>query len=54
MAVRNPQRGKPGQSSMEMVVGVLDGSVHPLDLDVRELDPPPQASTFPVLVAFGE
>jgi len=43
MAIRNPQPRKPEESVVDMAIAALDGSVHPLDLDVRDLDPSPTA-----------
>jgi hypothetical protein len=47
MASRNLRARKPGQSTIEMAIAALDGSVHPLDLDVRDLDPSPTGLDLP-------
>ena len=47
MAVRNQRRKKPKTCRVQLAIGALEGSVHPLDLDVRNLDLAPTSLDLP-------
>jgi hypothetical protein len=47
MVVRNQPRKKPKTCRVQLAIGALEGSVHPLDLDVRNLDPSPTSLDLP-------
>ncbi len=38
---RKPQRKIPVRSAVKMAIASVEGGVHPLDLNVRDLDPSP-------------
>jgi hypothetical protein len=47
MVVRNQRRKKPKTCRVQLAIAAVEGSVHPLDLDVRDLDPSPISLDLP-------
>jgi hypothetical protein len=41
MAIRKPKPKEPEESAVDLAVAALDGNEHPLDMDMRDIDPDP-------------